>query len=583
MKVKFYAVLAALCFIVAYSQAQTNTFPSSGKVGIGTTTPNTSSLLEIKSTNKGILIPRMTLAQRNAIASPATGLLIYQTDNNPGFFYYSGSSWTGIQQKGKTWSTTGNPGTTPGTNYIGTSDAQDLVFKTNAMQRMRILKTGLVGIGTATPAYPLDVESAGTAIYGNSTASGGYGVWGNSIYLGVYGEGGTYGVYGYGDSYGVYGSSGDIGVYGSGTTYGVYGSGSTYGVYGYSSGGNAVYATSGYVGVNANGSSYGVNAVGTAASGSYGIYASGNYVGVYSVSDGAASVVGNSTNSTGGNFHSVNGYGLVAGTDRSDKNWAGVFNGNTYAYGVYQTSDKNLKKNIKDFGDAMSIINRLKPKTYEFLQDGKYAVMHLPAGQQYGLIAQDLETVLPGLVKEVDYIGTVTGKMADTSATATKKSLAIQPAAVDEKITTKAVNYIALIPIIIKALQEMNASKDSAIAQQNIKINDLQNQVNQLKTMITSSATSQQSTFITSASLAQNEPNPFGNTTTISYTLPQKYSSAKIIISDKNGGALKQVNLSAKGKGSVHIDAATLSSGAYQYSLYVDGRLIDTKQMVLQK
>jgi trimeric autotransporter adhesin len=64
--------------------AQTNTFPSSGAAGIGTTTPDASSLLEIKSTSKGLLIPRMTLTQRNAIAAPATGLMIYQT-NSPGF------------------------------------------------------------------------------------------------------------------------------------------------------------------------------------------------------------------------------------------------------------------------------------------------------------------------------------------------------------------------------------------------------------------------------------------------------------------------------------------------------------------
>ena len=46
---------------------------------------------------------------------------------------------------------------------------------------------------------------------------------------------------------------------------------------------------------------------------------------------------------------------------------------------------------------------------------------------------------------------------------------------------------------------------------------------------------------------------------------------------------LKEVTLSANGKGSVNVDASTLASGAYQYSLYVDGKLIDTKQMILAK
>jgi hypothetical protein len=60
------------------------------------TTGHASSVLDVKSTSKGILIPRNTLAQRNAISTPATGLLIYQTDNTPGFYYYNGSTWVAL-------------------------------------------------------------------------------------------------------------------------------------------------------------------------------------------------------------------------------------------------------------------------------------------------------------------------------------------------------------------------------------------------------------------------------------------------------------------------------------------------------
>jgi hypothetical protein len=98
-----------------------------------------------------------------------------------------------------------------------------------------------------------------------------------------------------------------------------------------------------------------------------------------------------------------------------------------------------------------------------------------------------------------------------------------------------------------------------------------------------STVNGQQSTVITSALLQQNIPNPFNHTTTINYTLPQQYLSAKIIVTDKSGKTLKEVNLTAKGNGSLKLDASTLANGAYQYSLYVDGKMIDTKQMVLTK
>ncbi|RTQ53409.1 hypothetical protein EJV47_01320 [Hymenobacter gummosus] len=63
-------------------------------LGLGTTTPHPSAALDVSSTTQGLLIPRLTLAQRTAISSPATGLLVYQTDDaTPGLYAYSGSAW----------------------------------------------------------------------------------------------------------------------------------------------------------------------------------------------------------------------------------------------------------------------------------------------------------------------------------------------------------------------------------------------------------------------------------------------------------------------------------------------------------
>src|ERR1044071_9189572 len=99
MKKLFIIILFAITASISIN-AQTNIFPSSGKVGIGTATPNTSALLEILSIKKGVLIPRMTKKQRDAIATSATGLLIYQTDNTPGFYYYSNTAlWRPVGEK----------------------------------------------------------------------------------------------------------------------------------------------------------------------------------------------------------------------------------------------------------------------------------------------------------------------------------------------------------------------------------------------------------------------------------------------------------------------------------------------------
>jgi hypothetical protein len=93
----------------------------------------------------------------------------------------------------------------------------------------------------------------------------------------------------------------------------------------------------------------------------------------------------------------------------------------------------------------------------------------------------------------------------------------------------------------------------------------------------------QHTVSLSAASLQQNAPNPFSTNTVINYTLPQQYNSAKMMITDKNGKILKEVTLSGSGQGSLKVDAAGLAASGYNYSLYVDGNLFASKQMVLTK
>jgi len=135
--------------------------------GSGQAPPHASARLHIDDSQRGLLIPNLSLsAQNNAspVTGPAISLLVYNTatagtaPNNvfPGFYYWNGSRWvrllTATAGGGDAWLVTGNSGTNPTTNFIGTTDAQPLVFRTNNIERMRILSDGRVGVNTATPA-----------------------------------------------------------------------------------------------------------------------------------------------------------------------------------------------------------------------------------------------------------------------------------------------------------------------------------------------------------------------------------------------------------------------------------------------
>jgi trimeric autotransporter adhesin len=118
------------------------------QVAINTTgaNPDNSAMLDISSTVKGLLIPRMTTTERTAITSPATGLLVY--DNTLSlFYYYDGAAWTPLSASGSNnWSITGNSGTTSGTHFIGTTDDQHLDFRTNNILHTRIRTTGQIEV-----------------------------------------------------------------------------------------------------------------------------------------------------------------------------------------------------------------------------------------------------------------------------------------------------------------------------------------------------------------------------------------------------------------------------------------------------
>ena len=130
-----------LPFIIALLSAG-NLFAQN--IGIGTTTPNTSAMLDIIATNKGLLIPRVALADVNdivTIASPSTSLLIYNTATagvipftvTPGFYYWNSTAWIPFVVNDNStkaaWLLGGNKNTSTVNNFIGTSDIQPLLFK----------------------------------------------------------------------------------------------------------------------------------------------------------------------------------------------------------------------------------------------------------------------------------------------------------------------------------------------------------------------------------------------------------------------------------------------------------------------
>lgn len=193
-RIAFCVMLMAFCTSLVNAQ----------NVGISSTliTPDVSSMLEVRATNKGILIPMVALTGTTdaaTITTPATSLMVYNTATSgagatavyPGYYYNAGTTaapnWQRIATNRDAWNTIGNWGTNAATNWLGTNDAADLAIRTNNTERIRVLSTGNVGINTTAPTQQLHVVGSSLVTNNMYVSSANRGVVRYSN-LGLYGQ-----------------------------------------------------------------------------------------------------------------------------------------------------------------------------------------------------------------------------------------------------------------------------------------------------------------------------------------------------------------------------------------------------------
>jgi len=326
-----------VCWLLLLGPAMVPLTARAQNVGIGTATPDANAALDIRATDRGLLIPRLTAGQRAAIAAPPQGLMVYQTDLPEGFWYFGGSgptaAWVFI-----------NPTPAGGfmLPYAGSTGAAGTAFAVantsgggNGVQGSTVGGFGVQGTaGTNGGTGVLGRSGSGYGVRAISSSSAGLYATTNdgTVYSGaVVGQNtnpGTEASGVYGETQGGYGvlgratANGGWGVYGVATdAYGVYGkSTSGSGVVGSSASGSAVSGTStsgygGQFGSNTNAALYATNSTNVANQAAVvGLNSNsgGNATGVYGETQGGNGVLGKATASGGWGVNGVatNGYGL---------------------------------------------------------------------------------------------------------------------------------------------------------------------------------------------------------------------------------------------------------------------------------
>ena len=129
-----------------------------------------------------------------------------------------------------------------------------------------------------------------------------------------------------------------------------------------------------------------------------------------------------------------------------------------------------------------------------------------------------------------------------------------------------------LVPILVQAVGELSA-----------KVEELENGNLQKKAQKATANQRSSEGSLLMLSLAQNKPNPFSNSTTIEVCIPEDVQKAFIYVYDLQGKKVEQVDITARGKQNIQLSSANLTNGLYLYSLIADGKVVETRRMIVEK
>jgi hypothetical protein len=471
----FYAgcIVAVLCLTINSKTA----FTQSG-VAVNTTgaQADNSAMLDVSSTSNGVLVPRMTEAQKNAIADPARGLLIYQIDKTIGFWYFNGAVWTqaigpegpagatgmtGVQgitgatgatgAKGDTgaqgkqgitgptgatgangalnaWGLTGNTGTNSSINYIGTADNQSLTIKVNNQ------RAGWLDLSRSNTSFGV------RALLSSSTGGSNTSLGEDALYKNTGGANNT--------------ANGYQALY-SNTT----------GIRNTASGVTALYSNNtgyentaiGVVALTANTIGYGNTALGVQSLAANTTGNTNTAVGYYAFNTGAgfsnSTAIGNNAQVTAsnqvrlgdGNITSLYCMGAYTATTANASN---IYVDNTGKI-MRSTSSERYKKNISELEINTDNLYKLHAVSYDSRIDNK---------RYFGLLAEEVAELIPELAEFARAEDVVTGSNSD-------------------EMIPDAVKYPLLSVLLLKELQKQKVIIDKLIK----RIEDLEKAKSRVK------------------------------------------------------------------------------------------------------
>jgi trimeric autotransporter adhesin len=233
-------------------------------------------------------------------------------------------------------------------------------------------------------------------------------------------------------------------------------------------------------------------------------------------------------------------------------------------------SDGRFKKDIKEDVSGLEFIKKLRPVSYTVDKEALEKFLRIPDSvrainaasrkkivRETGFVAQEVET----LVKKTGYVFNGVEKPENEG-------------------DHYSIRYAEFVVPLVKAMQELAEKVDAQEKVAETQQKKIEVLTEQLKKY---GVNTDEVLSTDDVELFQNNPNPFTRDTEITMTLPESALNAKVIVYNMEGKQLKDLLVRERGNTSVKISGSELSEGMYLYALIVDGKVVDTKRMILTK
>lgn len=308
----------------------------------------------------------------------------------------------------------------------------------------------------------------------------------------------------------------------------------------------------------------------------------GYYAGYNNVTGDSNTFVGSFSNISASNLHNATAIGNKALVNASNRLWLGSSITSIWGSSVYNVSDKRFKSAVSSEDvKGLAFIQLLRPVVYNF-DDRKlteFMAKNLPDSMRKIYLDQNF-----GATATVRKSGFLAQEVEEAANKAGYNFSGIHKPENDND--TYGIAYAEFVVPLVKAVQEQqkmieDQSKENSDLQSQVVI--LQNQMKELlgKTGVTTGLNQANTLGSEGFAMEQNIPNPFNGETTVKYTLPQTVGSAKMIVYDLSGKQVASFPVTEKGSSSLTITSEKLTAGIYIYSIIADGKIVDSKRMVV--